>query len=335
MKPIERRFVAGVPSIRTIAVALAALGLLLLAPLASLAAVQFQLKFASAQAITSHHQKLAEKFADLTSKYSDERIKITVYPGGQLGSPKTVTEGLQVGTHDFTMNFDVIAALVPQTDVFNLPYLFPDRKQFERVIVDPLVMQTLDQYKAKGIVIVSWWEQGFRHMTNSVRPIRTPEDLKGLKMRTPQNPMRIQMFRMFGANPAPLPFEALYSALHQKVFDGQENPLAGIRDEKYYEVQKYLSLTSHVYNPQWCAMSRIKWDSLPEWGRAAIKKAGDEVGQMYRAQGEALDLEALDFLKRYVEVNQVDFAAFRKASQPLYDKFPEKQLLTRVLELVK
>src|SRR5512136_3138999 len=153
-------------AIRTAATLILTLVTILLSPLASPAAVEVQLKFASAQAINSHHQKLAEKFAELTSKYSDERIKITVYPGGQLGSPKTVVEGMQVGTHDFTMNFDVIAALVPQTDVFNLPYLFPDRKQFERVIADSMVIQTLDKYKAKGIIIVSWWEQGFRHMTN-------------------------------------------------------------------------------------------------------------------------------------------------------------------------
>jgi TRAP-type C4-dicarboxylate transport system substrate-binding protein len=143
------------------------------------------------------------------------------------------------------------------------------------------------------------------------------------------------MFRLFGANPAPLPFEELYSALQQRTFDGQENPLNNIRSGRFNEVQKYLSLTAHVYNPQWLAMSRIKWDGLPEWGKAAIKKAGDEVGQMYRDEGQELDKEDLNFLKRSMEVNEVDFAAFRKASQPLYEKFPNKELLTHLLELAK
>jgi tripartite ATP-independent transporter DctP family solute receptor len=297
--------------------------------------VQFQFGLAHSDSATSHHHKLGEKFAELVDKYSNGRIKVTVYPGGQLGNYKTVVEGMQIGTHDMVRNLDVVASLVPESDVFNLPYLFPDRKQFERAIHDPLVEKLLEKFKTKGIVIVSWWENGFRHMTNSVRPIRRPEDLRGLKMRTPPNPTRIEMFRLFGGNPAPLPYEELYSSLQQGVFDGQENPLNNIRTSKFHEVQKYLSLTSHVYNPQWLAMSRIKWDALPDWGKAAIKKAGDEVGQIYRAEGQALDDEDLSFLKRYMEVNEVDFAAFRKASQPLYDKFRDKELLNRLLEIAK
>jgi tripartite ATP-independent transporter DctP family solute receptor len=304
-------------------------------PLATAGTAQFQFGLAHSDSVTSNHHRLATKFAELANKYSDGRIMITVYPGGQMGNLKTVVEGLQIGTHDLVRTLDVIAALLPESDVFNLPYLFPDRKRFEWAIADPIVEKMLDKFKAKGIVIVSWWENGFRHMTNSVRPIRKPEDLRGLKMRTPPNPARIEMFRLFGGNPAPLPYEELYSALQQKVFDGQENPLNNTRTSKLHEVQKYLSLTSHVYNPQWLAMSRIKWDGLPEWGKAAIKKAGDEVGRMYRAEGEALDEEDLVFLKRYLEVNEVDFAAFRKASQPLYDKFRDKELLNRLLEIAK
>jgi len=265
------------------------------ATVATAGTAQFQFGLAHSDSVTSNHHRLATRFAELTNKYSDGRITVTVYPAGQMGNLKTVVEGLQIGSHDLVRTLDVIAALLPETDVFNLPYLFQDRKRFERAIADPLVEKMLDKYRAKGIVIVSWWENGFRHMTNNKRPIRKPEDLRGLKMRTPPNPVRIEMFRLFGGNPAPLPYEELYSALQQGVFDGQENPLNNIRTSKFQEVQKYLSLTAHVYNPQWLAMSRIKWDALPEWGKAAIKKAGDEVGQTYRAEGQALDDDDLNF----------------------------------------
>lgn len=156
---------------------------MLLSPASPARAAQFEFGLTHADAVSSNHNVLAGKFAELVGKYSDGRIKITVYPGGQLGNYKTVVEGMQIGTHDLTRNLDVIEPLVPEAAAFNLPYIFPDRKRFERVIGDPVVEKVLDKFKAKGIVIVAWWENGFRHMTNSARPIRKPEDLKGLKMR--------------------------------------------------------------------------------------------------------------------------------------------------------
>lgn len=278
---------------------------------------------------------LAGEFAQLVDKYSNGRVNVKVYTDAQLGNLKTVIEGLQIGTTDMTKVFDALNPLLPETVIMDLPYMFKTRKHFERVMNDPVIWTTMRKLENRGVVPVSWWENGYRHMTNNVRPIRVPADLKGLKMRTPANPSRLAMFRLFGANPAPLPYPELYSALQQKAFDGQENPLANIVSGRLFEVQQHLSLTSHVYGPQLLIMSKVKWDALPQWGKDAIKRAGDEIGQKWRDQAEQADKEDLAMLGSKIKINEVDFAAFQAASQPLYAESKYPDLVKRILQLVK
>lgn len=301
---------------------------------ASLAA-EITLSLAMEDPSVSRPAALGKEFAQLVDKYSNGRIEVKVYTDAQLGNNKTVIEGMQIGTVDMTKTYDALSPLLPETVIFDLPYMFKDRKRFERVMNDPVIWATFRKLESKGIVPISWWENGYRHMTNSVRPINVPGDLKGLKMRTPANPSRLAMFRLFGANPAPLPFPELYSALQQNAFNGQENPLAVIQSNRFYEVQAYLSLTSHVYAPQLFVMSKIRWDALPQWGKDAIKRAGDEVGQKWRDEGERGDKEDLALLAAKMKVNEVDFAAFQAASEPLYANAKYPDLVKRILQLVK
>jgi TRAP-type transport system periplasmic protein len=327
----------GMVNIRSTLLTTLALGLsilLLFSPL-SADATEYRLGLNFEDPADSRHGQLAERFAELVHDYTDGRVEIVTYPGGQQGNYQTVIEGMQIGTHDMVRVFDAMSPLLPEVDVFNMPYLFGSRETFERVIDDPVVEEVLAQLEDRGIVALAWWENGFRHMTNSVRPIAAPEDLEGLKMRTPPSPGRMAMFHEFGANPAPLPYIELYSALQQGVFDGQENPLNNVRSAKFYEVQDYLSLTAHVYNPQLLAISKIRWDSLPDWAREALVQAGREVGQMYRDGGQRLDDEDLAYLKQRMEVNEVDFEAFRRAAEPLYVASEHQELLRHLLDLAR
>lgn len=255
----------------------------------------------------------------------------SVFPAGQLGNYSQMLEGMQVGTHDMTLTLALAIKLAPQLSVFDMPYLFKDRKRFENVIHSALAAKLLRMPESKGVLGLAYWENGYRHVTNNVRPIRTPEDLKGIKLRTPPSPSRVAMFRQFGANPAPLPFTELYSALQQGVFDGQENPLPNIRGSKLYEVQKFLSMTSHVYDPQILLISKNRWDGLPSWAQTALRKAGEEVGDQMREEGNRLDEQDRAFLAKQMKVNEVDFPAFQKASQPLFEKFAYPDILKEIL----
>lgn len=298
-------------------------------------AQEFTLGLSMEDVSGSRQETYGRTFIDLVRDYSDERIKIDLYMDAQLGSNTTVIEGQQIGTHDMNKVYDAMSPLLPELAMLDLPYLFKDRKRFERVMNDPVIWKTINGLQDKGIVPLSWWENGYRHMTNNVRPIVVPEDLNGLKMRTPPNPSRLAMFRLFGANPAPLPYPELYSALQQGTFDGQENPLSNISAARFYEVQGFLSLTGHVYNPQLLTISKVRWDSLPDWAKDAIQQAGDEVGQLWRDEGIEAENEDLEFLSSRMEVNEIDFNAFQAASQPLYDASNFPDLVARVLELVR
>ena len=290
------------------------------------------LKLAHEDAAGERRDNAAHRLAELASEYSDGQIDIQVYPAGQLGKYAQVVEGMQIGTHDMTVTLALVIGLAPQLGVFDLPYLFKDRESFEKVIDSPLGDELLDTLEASGLVGLAYWENGYRHITNNVRPINKPEDLDGIKLRTPPSPSRVAMFREFGANPGPLPFTELYSALQQGVFDGQENPLPNIRGAKLFEVQDYLSLSGHVYDPQLLLVSKLKWDAMPEDLQEALKRAARQVAVEMRQEGQQLDEEDLEFLSQEMEVNTVDFEAFQAASGPLYEQFAYPEILERLLE---
>lgn len=299
------------------------------------ASPKFTVRVGHADAPGTKKDRASDLFKELVEKYTDGQVQVTVYPSNQLGDLTTQVEGCQVGTHDIVITMDTVVPLVPQIGVLDLPYLFKDRDRVERVLKGPIGQELLDLLPDTGLIGLAWWENGYRHITNNRRPIRVPDDLKGIKIRTPQSPARMRMFEIYGANPAPLSFAELFSALQQGVFDGQENPLMNVSGSKFYEVQKYLSLSGHVYNPQVLLMSKMLWDEMPRNFQQAIKQAAEEVGDHMRRTGEEEDKNDLAYLTGKMEINEVDFEAFQEASKPLYEEFPYQELLQRILETVK
>lgn len=283
----------------------------------------------------SYHANLTEKFADLVSEYSNGEVKVTVYAGGQQGNARESIEGMLIGTVDMTKSLDTFAPIVRDVEVFGLPYLYKSREQFVKSLDLPEVADVVKRLEDEGLVVVGWWENGFRHMTNNVRPIVKPEDLDGLKMRTPVSVTRMEMFKLMGANPAPLAFTEVFTALQTGAFDGQENPLQLILSHKLFEVQKYLSLTKHVYNPQIVVISSIRWNQLNEAQKAAIRRAAAEIGEEYRADGDKVDAEMLAELEGKIEINEVDFAAFQEALKPMYAEFPNQELVNAILSTLE
>ena len=180
----------------------------------------------------------------------------------------------------------------------------------------------------KDMVILGTWENGFRVMTNNKRPIKTPEDLKGLKMRTPPNPVRVNMFKMWGANPGPLSFSEVFSALQTGVFDGQENPYAQITSAKFYEVQKYLSETNHVYTPTYLAASPAWINSLDDATKQVIMETAKEVGDASRKRGAGMDEEGRKLVEskgmEVIPSSEVDHKAFKNQASQLLDDFKAK-----------
>ena len=283
----------------------------------------------------SYHAELTEKFADLVEEYSGGEVKVIVYPGGQQGNARESIEGMLIGTVDMTKSLDTFAPIVRDVEVFGLPYLYQSRDQFVKSLALPEVADVVQRLEDEGLVVVGWWENGFRHMTNNVQPIQKPEDLDGLKMRTPVSVTRMEMFKLMGANPAPLAFTEVFTALQTGAFDGQENPLQLILSHKLFEVQKYLSLTKHVYNPQIVVVSSIKWNMLSDEQKAAVRRAAEEIGDEYRADGAAVDAQMLSELQGKIEINDVDFAAFQAALKPMYAQFPNQELVNAILSTLE
>ncbi len=199
-------------------------------------------------AANHHFQTISEQFAEIVSERTDGEITIEVYPSDQLGSQTQLVEGTLLGTNDMVLTSDaVLSNFVPDVGIINLPFIFRDADHV-RTALDGEVGQDLSALVEKqGAVVVGWWENGFRHITNSRNPIETPDDIEGMKLRVPEGPVFISTFEALGANPTPISFGELYSALQLGVVDGQENPPAHILTQKFYEVQDYVSRTGHIY----------------------------------------------------------------------------------------
>lgn len=292
---------------------------------------QVKLGFNIEDPVGSYHADMTEKFGELVAEYSNGEVEVVIYPGGQQGNARESIEGMLIGTVDMTKSLDTFAPIVRDVEVFGLPYLYQSRDQFVKSLALPEVEDVVQRLADEGLVVVGWWENGFRHMTNNVKPIVTPADLDGLKMRTPVSVTRMDMFKLMGANPAPLAFTEVFTALQTGAFDGQENPMQLILSHKLYEVQKYLSLTKHVYNPQIVVVSAIKWGQLSDSQKDAVRRAAEEIGDEYRADGEAVDQQMLAELEGKIEINEVDFAAFQEALKPMYAAFPNQDLVNAIL----
>jgi tripartite ATP-independent transporter DctP family solute receptor len=222
----------------------------------------------------------------------------------------------------FSLPSTVMSTVADEFGLFEMPYLVKSRDHMARIEDQILWEQIAPAAEAKGYKILAVWENGFRHITNNVRPINLPADLDGIKLRTPKGTWRVKMFQSYGANPTPMSFSEVFTALKTGVIDGQENPFAQIYSGKFQEVQKYLSLTGHVYTPAYVVVGKKHWDSLPADVQQILEETAKETQAYVYEQAAALETDLLQKLKDGgIAVNEADKDAFIAASKGIYDEF--------------
>lgn len=265
----------------------------------------------------------AVKFAELVKAKSGGRIDVQVAPSAQLGDDAAMVTALRTGALDMSANSQgAVANAVPEYAAFGMPFLFATAGQAFKVLDGPLGKELSDKSAEKGLVVLGYWDNGIRHMTNSKRPITKVEDMKGLKMRTPPDTVLVDIMQSLGAEAQQIKFAELYVALQQGVVDGQENPLVNIHASKLYEVQKHLALTSHMFQMTPFLIGKRSWDRLSEADRKAVTEAAAEATALQRKLSQESDDKLLAELKaKGVQVTTVDKAAFEKATASVDDKW--------------
>lgn len=268
----------------------------------------------------------AQDFAKLVGERSGGAIQIKTYPSSQLGKQQELDQQVQLGSLEMGIPSSDMVSIVGEYSIFDMPSIFKDRVQVKKAVEGPLGQELTALAAKKNMVVLGYWENGFRVMTNNKTPIKTPADLKGLKIRVPPNDVRVKMFKLWGANAGPLSFSEVFSALQTGVFDGQENPYAQITSAKFYEVQKYLSETNHVYTPTYLAASPKWFNGLDDATKKLLMDTAKEVGDRSRARGAKMDEEGRKLVEsKGMKVNtDVDTKAFKEAAQPLFDDFTKK-----------
>lgn len=283
------------------------------------------------------------EFGKILEKETGGSIKVQVFTDGVLGGDRQTLEGLQMGTiHCTSVSTGPIAAFVPQFDVFDLPFLFKDKATAFKVADGPIGKELLDKLPAVGMIGFNYWENGFRHVTNNKREIKTLEDIKGLKIRTLESKIHVDTWKQLGANPTPMSFSQLYTALEQGVVDGQENPFGNVVSNKFNEVQKYLTTTGHVYNASPFLLSKKFYDGLTDKEKEAVKKAAKEAQEFQRRENDKEDTVSTGTLlargMKITALNPGEQQRVVNALKPVYDKYSEilgKDLVNRLLAAVK
>jgi tripartite ATP-independent transporter DctP family solute receptor len=268
-------------------------------------------------------------FAITTDEYAKRanaalkgKIEIKVFHSSQLGSDEQMMRGIKVGAPEMVAPSTVMSTVDTKFGVFEMPYIIVSRAHMKKVAENKQVQdQLFGGLPTKGIRVLGVWENGFRHITNNVRPIVKPDDLKGIKLRVPGGVWRVKMFKAYGANPSPMPLAEVYSALQSGVMDGQENPFPQIASAKFQEVQKFLSLSGHVYTPAYLVVGEEAWTKLPKDVQSTLSKIAWDMGDFARSEGERLDKELMQKVAPPMKSNEVDKDAFIKASRAIYDDF--------------
>lgn len=265
----------------------------------------------------------AVKMAEVAKAKSNGRIEIQVAPSAQLGDDAAMVTALRTGALDMSANSQgAIANAVPEYAAFGMPFLFSNLEQVWKMLDGPLGKELADKTAEKGMVVLGYWDNGIRHMSNSKRALTKPEDLKGLKMRTPPDAVTVDIMQALGAEAQQIKFAELYVALQQGVVDGQENPLMNIHASKLYEVNKFISLTGHKYEMTPLLMSKRSWDRLSDADKKVFQEAALEATQLQRKMSKESDDKLLADLKaKGVQINTVDKTPFAKATSNVDDKW--------------
>ncbi|HTJ07037.1 MAG TPA: TRAP transporter substrate-binding protein [Caldimonas sp.] len=263
-----------------------------------------------------------EEYAKRVNARLAGKVKVVVYGSSQLGGDKEMLQKVKLGTLDMVLPSTVMSSEVDLFGIFELPYLVKDREHMKRIEQAVFWPKLAPEAEKKGLKVIAVWENGYRQITNNKRPIRVPKDLEGIKLRVPEGKWRVKMFQAYGANPSPMKFSELFTALQTGVMDGQENPLTQIYSAKLQEVQKYLSMSGHVYTPSYLIVSTRKWATLPADVRKVMEDTAKETQAFVYELAAKEETELLGKLKQAgMQVNDVDKDAFVAASKPIYDEF--------------
>ncbi len=301
---------------------LVALTSVLLASTGIVQAQSLELRFGHVGNPGSLFSASADEFARIANEKLGDKATVQVFGSSQLGNDTELLQKLKLGQVTFALPSSVMSSVAEEFGVFEMPYIIKDRAHMKRV-QDAIGESVFQQAaKSKGYRILAYWENGFRQITNNVRSINKPDDLKGVKLRTPKGAWRVKMFQLYGANPTPMAFSEVFTALQTNVIDGQENPYAQIWSAKFQEVQKYLSITDHVYTPAYVLVSDSHFSKLPQDVQDLLVEAAQEAQTFVYETAAALESDLLNKLKEGgMEVNNADKDAFIAASKPIYDEF--------------
>ncbi|QRR33637.1 TRAP transporter substrate-binding protein [Hydrogenophaga sp. YM1] len=268
----------------------------------------------------------AEKFAELVASKSGGKMKVREYGASVLGSEAQQVGALQGGVQEmFAPATTSVASLVKEMSLIDTPFSFSSAKQVDALLQGPFGQTMLKKLEDKGLVGLDYWETGFRNVTNSRKPVTSPDDVKGLKIRVMGNPLFLESFSALGTNPVPMAFGELYGALESRALDAQENPYSIVLTSKFYEVQKYMSVTNHVYTANPVLVSKKFWDRLTPDEQKILRDAAREAGAYHRALSRevaAKDRQAL--LAKGMQINEVPketIAKMRETTKPVADKF--------------
>ncbi|MEM8581536.1 MAG: TRAP transporter substrate-binding protein [Pseudomonadota bacterium] len=287
----------------------------------SATAADLTLRFGHVGAPGSLFEASVNAFAECANGKLGDAAEVQTFGASQLGNDREMLQKLKLGQVHMSLPSSVMSSVAPEFGIFEMPYIIRDRDHMKRVqgaLGDTFQEAALGQ----GYRIIGYMENGFRHITNNVRPINTPEDLAGVKLRTPNGEWRVKMFQQYGANPTPMSFSEVFTALQTKVIDGQENPYTQIASAKFQEVQEYLSITGHVYTPAYVVVAENQWQKWPEDVRVALEACGSETQDTVYEIAANLETELLGVIRDAgVNVNEADKAAFVAASGPIYEEF--------------
>ncbi|HET8832790.1 MAG TPA: TRAP transporter substrate-binding protein [Casimicrobiaceae bacterium] len=305
----------------------------------SAAFAQTEIKLGHVGEPGSLFQKSADEFARRANAKLGGKAKVIVYGSSQLGGDKEMIQKLKLGTLDMAVPSTVMSSEVDMLGIFEMPYIVKDRAHMGRIEKEIYWPTIEPEVEKKGLRVLAIWENGVRHITNNKRPIKVPADLQGIKLRVPEGKWRVKMFQAYGANPSPMKFSELFTALQTGVMDGEENPFTQIYSAKLQEVQKYLSLSGHVYTPAYVTVGAKRWDGLPADIRKTLEDTAKETQAFVYETAARDDDELLAKLKKEgMQVNDVDKEAFVAASKSIYDEFGKevngaKALIERAIAL--
>jgi tripartite ATP-independent transporter DctP family solute receptor len=296
--------------------------------MAGIASAQFKatMKLASATPPDHPYNVGGQKFADLIKERTNGRIEIKIYPAMQLGKgEREMIEGIQQGAIDLLVtSTGPLGGFSPSINILDFPFLFRDFNHVDLVMDGAIGRKLLNDFEKANITALAFWENGFRHLTNSKRPVKNVEDGKGLKIRTMENKVHLAAWKAAGLNPTPMAWGEVYTALQQGVIDGQENPIAVIHSTKLWDAgQKYFSFTAHVYSPSPLVMSKKKFDAMPKEDQQLFLRTGLEVAKFQRKLNrDAEEAKMKEMASKGVTViREVDRESFKKAMAPTFDQF--------------